>query len=315
MDFKKIKIASKPWLNLVITIVSTVLSLLVLAISAAAILAVYNSSYAAAPNFLIWIFIFVGLMSITTFLRNPDKINFIRMLVLLITNIAIGIVVLFAKDNPMLFSLTAGLYCLSIIVSRVFSIIQNHTFRNIFLNAIIVLLITLLVIGISVNPLDSEQSIQFIILLECVIIAIVSFIDAATIAMSQLRFKVLFKIVVSTYSLEILFGLLTLMITFSLILPMFEDNIPTFGDALWYCFAVVTTIGFGDFTCTTVVGRVLTVLLGIYGIVVVAVITSIIVNFYNEVSGKRMKEATQEVKKEIAQEKEKLSHNKKGKKK
>lgn len=315
MDFKKIKIIGKPWLNLVLTIVSTVLSLLVLAISAVAILAVYNSSYAAAPNFLIWIFILVGLMSITTFLRNPDKINFIRMLILLITNIAIGIVVLFAKDNPILFSLTAGLYCLSIIVSRVFSIIQNHTFRNIFLNAIIVLLITLLVVGISVNPLNSEQSIQFIILLECVIIAIVSFIDAATIAMSQLKFKVLFKIIVSTYSLEILFGLLTLMICFSLILPMFEDKIPTFGDALWYCFAVVTTIGFGDFAATTVVGRVLTVLLGIYGIVVVAVITSIIVNFYNEVSGKRMKEATQEVKKEIAQENEKSGQNKKGKKK
>ena len=162
---------------------------------------------------------------------------------------------------------------------------------------------------------DNEQSIQFIILLECVIIAIVSFIDAATIAMSQLKFKVLFKIIVSTYSLEILFGLLTLMICFSLILPMFEENIPTFGDALWYCFAVVTTIGFGDFAATTVVGRVLTVLLGIYGIVVVAVITSIIVNFYNEVSGKRMKEATQEVKKEIAQENEKIGQNKKGKKK
>ena len=58
-----------------------------------------------------------------------------------------------------------------------------------------------------------------------------------------------------------------------------------FPTALWYCFTVVTTIGFGDFYATTLIGRLVTVVLGIYGIIVVAVITSIIVNFYNETKG------------------------------
>ena len=71
-----------------------------------------------------------------------------------------------------------------------------------------------------------------------------------------------------------------------------------FPDALWYTFAVVTTIGFGDFTATTLVGRVLTVILGIYGIVVVAVITSIIVNFYNETAGKDDKKELKDIDKE-----------------
>ena len=57
----------------------------------------------------------------------------------------------------------------------------------------------------------------------------------------------------------------------------------TYGDALWYCFAVVTTIGFGDFSAIRPLTRILSVILGIYGIIVVALITSIIVNFYNEV--------------------------------
>ncbi len=45
----------------------------------------------------------------------------------------------------------------------------------------------------------------------------------------------------------------------------------------------MTTIGFGDITATTGIGRLLSVILGIYGIIVVALITSVIVNFYNEV--------------------------------
>ena len=76
-------------------------------------------------------------------------------------------------------------------------------------------------------------------------------------------------------------------IAFSFILPVVEDSIPTFWDAMWYCFAVVTTIGFGDFAATTVVGRILTVILGVYGLIVVAILTSIIVNFYNESSNSK----------------------------
>ena len=97
-------------------------------------------------------------------------------------------------------------------------------------------------------------------------------------------------------------GLITMMVAFSLVLMIYEDNIATFGDGLWYSFAVVTTIGFGDIVATTLIGRIVTVLLGVYGIVVVAVITSIIVNFYTEVSGKHDKEGIKELKQEAKKE-------------
>jgi voltage-gated potassium channel Kch len=73
-----------------------------------------------------------------------------------------------------------------------------------------------------------------------------------------------------------------LIVAFSLVFPHLEEGIATFNDALWYCFAIVTTIGFGDFSAVTPIGRLLSVILGLYGIIVVALITSIIVNFYGE---------------------------------
>ena len=72
------------------------------------------------------------------------------------------------------------------------------------------------------------------------------------------------------------------MVTFSYVLRFFDPAFTTFWSGLWYCFAIVTTIGFGDITATTTIGKVLSVILGVYGIVVVALITSIIVNFYSE---------------------------------
>ena len=102
------------------------------------------------------------------------------------------------------------------------------------------------------------------------------------ISISQMKLNILLNIIRETYVMEILLGLLLMIIACSSIMSTLEPNMENYGDALWYCFALVTTIGFGDISATTLVGRVLSVFLGIYGIVVVAIITSVIVNFYGE---------------------------------
>ena len=100
------------------------------------------------------------------------------------------------------------------------------------------------------------------------------------------KIKLLLDILIKTHTFDVLICLLTFMIAFSFMFPMVEEHITNFWDAMWYCFAVVTTIGFGDFYATSLAGRILTIVLGIYGIVVVAILTSVVVNFYNEVSSK-----------------------------
>ena len=103
----------------------------------------------------------------------------------------------------------------------------------------------------------------------------------------KLKLNILSKIVKRSLVFEILLGLLILIILFSIYFTLMEDNINSYVDALWYSFSVITTIGFGDVFVTTTLGRILSVILGISGIAVVAVFTSFIVNFYNEMSRKR----------------------------
>lgn len=103
------------------------------------------------------------------------------------------------------------------------------------------------------------------------------------------------KVLIKTHTLEILLGLLMMIITASAIFPFIEPNIASFSDGLWYSFAIVTTIGFGDVVAVTFVGRIISVFLGIYGIVVVALFTSVIVNMYNESRSKHDEENRKDV--------------------
>ena len=107
-------------------------------------------------------------------------------------------------------------------------------------------------------------------------------VSVMVVTFSGVKLDVLREIIRKTYAAEIIFGLMLLIVALSYVLEFTEESFTSFWDGLWYCFAVVTTIGFGDLTPTTEIGRLLSVILGLYGIVVVALITSIIVNFYGE---------------------------------
>ena len=128
-----------------------------------------------------------------------------------------------------------------------------------------------------------EDLLTNVLYLHAFFIFVTFLIHIIYISFSQIKIDVLAKIIRKTFAAEILFGLILLIFSFSIVFQAMEPALTTYGDALWYSFAIVTTIGFGDFTVITPIGRVLSVILGIYGIVVVALITSIIVNFYNEV--------------------------------
>ena len=288
----------KPFMRIVLTLVSMVLSTIVLALSAFTVMEIYQNGYVTAPKYMVWIFVAIALLHVILFLRKRTKINMIKCFVLIGFNIALMVMSLLAKDNPFIFLVIGGLYCAAIIASRAFEIVKKPEPRSIVINVLIIVFLVLFAIGIFQTSPANELDIQGVITLECVFIAIVSFIEALQIVFAQLKIKILFRIVLNTFSLEILFGLLTTILCFSMIIYSVEPNIPTFVDALWYSFAVVTTIGFGDFVAVTPMGRILTVILGIYGLITVAVVTSIIVNFYNETIGKKDSKELKEITKE-----------------
>ena len=290
-------------IRIILVVLGSVFSTLVLVFSILAISEIQADNIDTASKYLLIIFVVLGLSRLVTFFVERTKISLIRFITLFVFNIALGIIVMFAKDNPYFFSLVGGLYCVTIVLSRLFKILQDHSVRSIVFNCLIISVAILLAVGLFI-PYESDKMASPVVIL-CTIIAISAFFEVVSTATGKFKLHVLFKITVRTYALEIMLGLLTLMIGFSLILMMYEPEIETFADGLWHSFATVTTIGFGDFKVVTAIGRILTAIMGLYGIVVVAVITSIIVNFYNETAGKKDKDEFKEIDEESKGKKKK----------
>lgn len=96
------------------------------------------------------------------------------------------------------------------------------------------------------------------------------------------KLRLLWKIFKSVGADKIIVGFVLFILVVAYALKLIEPNITTFEDGIWYCFSVVTTIGFGDYYAVTTLGRGLTMVLGIYGLLVVGLIPGILVSYYLE---------------------------------
>lgn len=67
-------------------------------------------------------------------------------------------------------------------------------------------------------------------------------------------------------------------------LYVFEPNITNLGDSIWYCFVTSTTLGYGDIVVTTIIGRVISVFLALYGLLFFGCLSGIVVSYYLEMN-------------------------------
>ena len=102
--------------------------------------------------------------------------------------------------------------------------------------------------------------------------------------------KRIINILKKTGAIKFFIGFIILLFISSILLTIFEPNISNIGDGLWYLFVASTTIGFGDFYAVSLLGRILTVLVAINGILLTAVLTGVILSYYMEYLNTKEKE-------------------------
>jgi len=102
--------------------------------------------------------------------------------------------------------------------------------------------------------------------------------------------RILWMILKRTHTIKVCISFAICFFVCAGIIQAVEPDITTYGESLWYCYVACATIGFGDFTAVTVLGRVLTVFISIHATLFLAMIPAIVVSYYLEVVHRREKE-------------------------
>ena len=105
------------------------------------------------------------------------------------------------------------------------------------------------------------------------------------------KLRILIAVLKKTKADKIVLGFVAYFFISAFIVLLAEPDITRYGDALWYCYSVFSTVGFGDIVATTFVTKVMSVLLTIYTLFAVAVVTGVVVSFYNSCVEHQFKES------------------------
>ena len=104
------------------------------------------------------------------------------------------------------------------------------------------------------------------------------------------EFKILYRLLKETGAWRILVSYLVFVFFAGFLILVFEPDIHTYGDALWYCYAVISTAGFGDIVVHSLFAKLVSVVVTMYSLLVSAVVTGIYVNFITEVIARRQQD-------------------------
>lgn len=103
-------------------------------------------------------------------------------------------------------------------------------------------------------------------------------------------FRRSYRILKRTGTIKMFVSFLLFLVGASAVLMLVEPNISTLGDGMWYCYVAATTIGFGDICVSTRIGRIITILVSLYGILIAAMVPGVVVSYYMEYLRIREKE-------------------------
>ena len=105
------------------------------------------------------------------------------------------------------------------------------------------------------------------------------------------KLRILKAVLKKTKADKIIIGFVVFLFVCAFIILLAEPDITRYGDALWYCYAVFSTIGFGDIVATTFITKALSVLITVYALFATAVVTGVVVSFYNSCVESQFKES------------------------
>lgn len=98
----------------------------------------------------------------------------------------------------------------------------------------------------------------------------------------MMKVKRFFRILKRTGLFHMFIGFVICWLAAAFVLFLWEPQVTSYAEGLWFCFVAFSTIGFGDITAVTPIGRIVVIFITIYAMVVLAMIPGVVVSYYTE---------------------------------
>ncbi len=98
------------------------------------------------------------------------------------------------------------------------------------------------------------------------------------------------RLLVHTGTVKVAIAYLILLCIGGVALSFIEPQVHGIFEGVYFCFIASTTVGFGDIVPVTVLGRIITIIVTLAGILTVAMVPGVVVAYYTEYLKLREKE-------------------------
>ena len=98
------------------------------------------------------------------------------------------------------------------------------------------------------------------------------------------------KLLVRTGAIKLFGAYVAVLIIGGIVMTFIEPQVHGVFEGFYYCFVASTTVGFGDIVPVTVIGRIITIVVTLVGILTVAMVPGVVVAYYTEYLKIREKE-------------------------
>lgn len=105
------------------------------------------------------------------------------------------------------------------------------------------------------------------------------------------KWKLLLKVMRRTYTNRIIIAFLFVFFGIALVIYLVDPVVKTYPQSVYYCFMIASSVGNGDIIVSTTIARVLSIILSVYSVFAIAVITGVVVSYYNAYTQAQFKDS------------------------
>ena len=115
------------------------------------------------------------------------------------------------------------------------------------------------------------------------------------------KWKLLRGVLRKTHTYKIIVAFFAVFFLIALIIWLNDPAVHTYRQSIYYCFMIASSVGNGDVIVSTTLARILTMFLSVYSLFAIAIVTGVVVSYYNAFTQMQFKDSIENFSEKLEQ--------------